>query len=162
VTDITSLNSLDIIFVVIVGFFLIRGLFRGLVTELGAIIGVVGGFLLANRYYTEAMPYVNKVITDESWVGIVSYAGVFLGVILLTSLLAAVIHTIIGSTPAAWLDHLAGLLLGGLKGVLICCVLLACITYFLPNAEFVTNSKSVPYLQQATSYLQQYIPERSF
>lgn len=156
------MNSLDIVFIVIVGFFLVRGLFRGLVTELGALFGVVGGFLLANRYYPEAEPYVSKIISDSSWVGIASYAGVFLGVILITSLLAAVIHTIIDSSPAAWLDHLAGLLLGGLKGVLICCVLLACITYFLPKAEFVTNSKAVPYLQQATTFLQQYIPEKTF
>ncbi len=156
------MNSLDIIFIIITGFFLIRGLFRGLITEVGAIIGVVGGFLAANAYYDKAAPYVGKVITDSSWVGIASYAGIFLGVILLTSIIAAILHKIIGATPAAWLDHAVGLALGGLKGVLICCVLLACITYFLPRAEFVQNAKTVPYLRQATVFLQQFMPQRSY
>lgn len=156
------MNSLDILFIVIAGFFLIRGLFRGLVTEIGALIGVVGGFLLANAYYDKAAPYVGKVITDSSWVGIASYAGIFLGVILLTSVIAAILHRLLNATPAAWLDHAAGLVLGGLKGVLICCVLLACITYFLPNAEFVRSAKTVPYLRQATTFLQQFMPQRPY
>lgn len=156
------MNSLDIIFIVITGFFIIRGLFRGLITETGAIFGVVGGFLIANNYYTEAAPYVSKIISDSSWVGIASYAGIFLGVIIISSIIAAILHKIIGATPAAFLDYAGGLLLGGVKGTLICCVLLACITYFLPQAEFVQNSQTAPYLRQATVFLQQFMPERPY
>ncbi|GFM35798.1 colicin V biosynthesis protein [Desulfovibrio psychrotolerans] len=160
--DIRIMNALDITFIVITGFFLIRGLFRGLITEMGAIVGVIGGFLAANAYYAQAAPYVSTVIADSAWAGIAAYAGIFIGVIIGTSLLAAILHKLIGATPAAWLDHFSGLLLGGVKGVLICTVLLACITYFMPNADFVYNSQTAPYLQQTTAFLRQFMPERLY
>ncbi len=155
------MNALDIFFIIVIGFFLIRGLFRGLVTEAGAILGVVGGFLIANAYYEKAEEYIKVLLPDSSWIGVISYVAVFLGIIILTSLAAALLHKLIGASPVAWLDHAIGLLLGGLKGVLICCVLLACVLFFLPDAEVLRTSRIAPYLQLVTDALLRLMPARA-
>ncbi|MGD9259358.1 MAG: CvpA family protein, partial [Desulfobacterales bacterium] len=38
------MNPFDILIIIILGYSLIRGLFRGLVKEVASIIGVLGGF----------------------------------------------------------------------------------------------------------------------
>jgi len=47
------MNALDVVIAVIVGFCLIRGIFRGLIKELSSIIGVFAGFYFAGNaeYY---------------------------------------------------------------------------------------------------------------
>lgn len=158
----TSMNTLDIIFVCLTGFFLIRGLFRGMFTEIAAVGGVIGGFIAANIWYADVAPYVGRFIENSSWVGVISYALVFLGVIFGVSIIASLLTKLFDATPAAWFNHLGGGILGGAKGILICCVVLTAVTYFMPRAEFVRNSMTAPYLEQTTSFLQQFLPDKAF
>ena len=43
------MNILDILIAVIVGFCLVRGIFRGIIKELTSIVGVVAGFFASNQ-----------------------------------------------------------------------------------------------------------------
>lgn len=156
------MNILDIIFAVIAGFFFLRGLFRGLVVEVAAIAGLVGGFFLANNYYAEAAPYVAKVISDSSWIGVVSYLTILIGVVLITSLIATGLDKLLDSSPAAWLNHAGGGLIGAAKGLLLCCILLTAMVRFMPWADFLRESTVAPHLHHATSFLGQFMPDRPF
>ena len=48
------MNLLDMLMIAVLSFCAIRGIFRGLVSELFAIIGVLSGFYAAYTYYPEA------------------------------------------------------------------------------------------------------------
>lgn len=153
-------NYLDVAFLAILGLFLLRGLFRGLVEEVAGLVGVIGGVYLANKHNTEMAPYIHKVVADNAWVGILSYVLIFLAVLILVALVARMLRSILAVTFASWLDHVAGGLAGGAKGLLICSVLLALLMHFLPDAQFVKESRVIPYLSEITTLVRGYLPKQ--
>ena len=56
------MNLFDIGVLVIVGFCLIRGGFRGLIREVSGIIGIVAAFYGANTYYLMLVPFAARWI----------------------------------------------------------------------------------------------------
>ena len=61
-----------------------------------------------------------------------------------------------------WLDKLAGLALGLLKGLVICALLLIAIKTFLDDAPFLQKSTIVPYLKGIIEYLYALLPPDLF
>lgn len=151
------MNYLDVIFIVIAGFFCIRGFFRGLILEVASIAGVIGGFILANTYYEQLSIHLEKLL-DPQWTGIAAYAAIFIGVLLCVAIIAKLLRKIIGAAGVAFLDYTLGGVLGGAKGVLVCAILLAFILHFFPDAEVVQTSLTVPHLHILTDMLRQFIP----
>lgn len=152
------MNYLDIIFIVIAGFFCIRGFFRGLILEITSIAGVVGGFILANNYYEQLAIHLESLVSPK-WASVASYALIFIGVLVIAAIISALLRKLIGATGAAFLDHALGGVLGGAKGLLLCCIILAFVLHFFPNAESVQTSVVVPHLSVVTDMLRQFIPK---
>ncbi len=153
-------DYLDVAFLVVLGFFAVRGLFRGLVEEIAGIVGVVGAFWVANQYSTEIAPFMSSFITDESWLGVACYVLVFLGVLIAVSLAARLIKRILDVSFVGWLDHAGGAAVGFIKGLFVCCIVLAVLQEFLSSATFVTESRVAPYLSQAADAIQTFLPEQ--
>ena len=63
------MNLFDIVILVIIGFCLIRGGFRGLIKEVAAIVGVLGGFYGAYRYYQILGGILSKWISTDAYSG---------------------------------------------------------------------------------------------
>ena len=152
------MNYLDVIFIVIAGFFCIRGFFRGLILEVASIAGVIGGFILANTYYGQLSIHLEAFL-DPKWSGIAAYAILFFGVLLCVAILAGLLRKIIGAAGAAFLDYTLGGIIGGAKGVLLCAIILAFILHFFANTEVVQTSLIVPHLRILTDMLRQFIPD---
>ncbi|MBZ2171252.1 MAG: CvpA family protein [Desulfovibrio sp.] len=157
-----NFNMLDAAFLIIVGLFVLRGLFRGFVEEVAGLVGVIGGFILANRHHGDAAPHVAKVVGDPGWVNVIAYVGVFLGVLLVVAIVARIIRKLLVITFAGWLDHMAGGVMGAAKGLLICSILLAVLLHFLPDAAFVRDSRVIPYLSMITGYVKTFLPQQLF
>ncbi len=68
-----SMNSLDILISVIVGFCLVRGIFRGIIKEITSIVGVFVGFYAAYTYYPIVADHLSFLITNKSHLNIVSF-----------------------------------------------------------------------------------------
>ena len=154
------MNILDIIFAVILGYFLIRGLMRGLIIELGALAGVILGFILANKYHSLAAPYVGKVVSDPGWASIISHLVIFLAVVVIVTFISRLLKELMTIVLPGWLDILGGLLVGTLKAAAICSIILFVLLHFAPEADFIKESKSVPYLKQFSEKAREYIPEK--
>lgn len=152
------MNILDVIFLVIIGFFFIRGLMRGLVIELAGVIGAVGGFFLANGYYTELSPYIYKYVTHPGWAGTLAYLAIFIATMMVVTFISQLANKLIPKF-AAWINSTLGGLFGLLKGGVVCLVAFTVMNHFLPHSELVTESKFAPHLEPTATYLEQYIPE---
>lgn len=157
-----NLNMLDAVFLLVAGLFVLRGLFRGFVEEATGLVGVIGGFILANRHHGDAAPHVAKVVDDPGWANVLAYAGVFLGVLVAVAVLARILRKLLVITFAGWLDHLAGGIMGAAKGLLICSILLAALLHFVPDAVFMRGSRVVPYLSLVTGYVNTFLPQELF
>ena len=141
------MNFFDIIVIVILGYCLIRGVFRGLVKELSSIIGVLGGFYAAFTYYTTVAKPLSKWITNTGYLNILSFLIIFCGVFIIISILGVIINYLLKIAFLGWLDRILGSVFGAMKGILIVSVLLIAFTAFLPKGTpVIKDSLLSPYV----------------
>ncbi len=141
------MNFFDIIVIVILGYCLIRGIFRGLVKELSSIIGVFGGFYAAYTYYPILAKPLSKWIANGGYLNILSFLIIFCGVFIIISILGIIINYLLKIVFLGWLDRVSGAMFGAMKGILIVSVLLIALTAFLPkNTPVIKDSLLAPYV----------------
>lgn len=141
------MNPFDILIIVILGYSLVRGLFRGLVKEISSIIGVLGGFYAAYSYYKHLGNLLSGVIHDVSYLNILSFLIIFCGVLILVSALSVIIKYLLNIAFLGWVDRVGGVFFGLTKGILIISVLFISLTAFLPKGTaFIKNSILAPHV----------------
>lgn len=141
------MNLFDIIVIVILGYCLIRGIFRGLVKELSSIIGVFGGFYAAYTYYPVLAKPLSKWIANAGYLNILSFLIIFCGVFIVISILGIIINYLLKIVFLGWLDRVSGAMFGAMKGILIVSVLLIALTAFLPKGTpVIKDSLLSPYV----------------
>jgi membrane protein required for colicin V production len=138
----------------ILGFFLIRGIFRGLVKELSSIVGVFGGFYAAYRYYPQLAKHLTRWIDTSGYANIVSCLVIFIVIYLLISIAGMVIKYLMNIVFLGWTDRFGGLAFGAVKGALIVSAIVIMLTSFLPkNSAMLKGSLVVKYTQGLNSLL---------
>ncbi len=132
---------------VILGYSLVRGLFRGLVKELSSIIGVLGGFYAAYTYYKVLAGLLAGLIHDTSYLNILSFLTIFCFVLIVVGVLGVIIKYVLNIAFLGWVDRIGGVVFGVLKGVLIVSILFITLTAFLPKGTaFIKDSQLAPHV----------------
>jgi len=85
------MNPFDIIIIVILGYSLVRGVFRGLVKEVSSIVGVLGGFYAAFTYYTMLAKILSGLIKEPAYLNILSFLIIFCSVLIIVGVLGIII-----------------------------------------------------------------------
>ena len=141
------MNPFDILIIIVLGYSLVRGLFRGLVKELSSIIGVLGGFYAAYTYYKVLAGLLSRLIHDISYLNILSFLIIFCGVLIIVGVLGVIIKYLLNIAFLGWIDRIGGVVFGVLKGILIVSVLFITLTAFLPKGTaFIKNSELAPHV----------------
>ncbi len=141
------MNFFDIVIIIILGFGVIRGVFRGLIKELASIIGVLGGFYAAYSYYMVLARLLSRWISNVAYLNILSFLIIFCGILIIISILGVVIKYVLNIAFLGWVDRICGAGFGIIKGILIASVLLITLTAFLPrNAPVIKNSMLAPHI----------------
>lgn len=141
------MNPFDILIIVVLGYSLVRGLFRGLVKEVSSIIGVLGGFYAAYTYYKVLAGLLAGLIHDTSYLNILSFLIIFCGVLIVVGVLGVVIKYLLNIAFLGWVDRIGGVIFGVLKGILIVSILFITLTAFLPKGTaFIQNSELAPHV----------------
>jgi membrane protein required for colicin V production len=141
------MNPFDILIIVILGYSLVRGLFRGLVKEASSIIGVLGGFYAAYTYYKVLAGLLAGLIHDTSYLNILSFLIIFSGVLIIVGVLGVIIKYVLNISFLGWADRIGGVVFGVLKGILIVSILFITLTAFLPKGTaFIKNSELAPHV----------------
>lgn len=153
------MNFLDIVLICIVGLFLMRGFFRGLVQEVLSLIAIVLAVLLAANYQHLVVPHLELYISSEMTVSVLSYVTIFFGTIIVFWLLAKFIRTVLEISLLGWVDRLAGAVFGFIEGVLIGLICLMFIQTFMPKSELLEQSHIAPRAQHMVELLAEYAPE---
>lgn len=153
------MNTLDILILVILGFTLVRGLFRGFVGEIASIVGLVVGFILANRHHDQLLPLVASIIPDPALANLISYALIFITGLVLVLIVAGLLRHLLKISLLGWLDRLAGGTMGLIKGGLLSILIVLLLTTFLsPQADILRTSRFAPYVNQFSALLADLMP----
>lgn len=141
------MNFFDILIIVILGYNLVRGLFRGLVKEVSSIIGVLGGFYAAYTYYPLPAKWLSGLIHNTAYLNILSFLIVFCCVLIVVGILGVIIKYLLDIAFLGWADRVFGVCFGIIKGILIVSILFITLTAFLPKGSgIIKNSTMAPHV----------------
>ena len=145
---------LDIIVAVILILAVIKGYRQGLIVALFSLIAFIIGLAAAMKLSVVAAGYIgNAVKVSDKWLPIISFAVVFLIIVLLVRLGAKFIQKTVELAMLGWVNRVGGILLYAALYILIFSVLL----FYADQMNFIkpeTKSASVTY-----SYIQPWGPK---
>lgn len=119
------MSSFDYILLTPVLIGLLRGLMRGFIKELMALISVAAGVLAAKFFAGAVQPVLTSVFSiPDTWALWLAYILLFFGVMVLCTLLRAVITKLIDSLDLGCLNRICGGVFGALKWALVVSVCL--------------------------------------
>lgn len=156
------MNILDVIIVVLMVFLIVRGVMRGLVAEVASLVGIVLGIWLGIRYMNHATTLLKPYVPEFSFLPVVSFALIFLGVLVLCNLLGWGLRVLFKKTLLGWLDRTLGAALAVIKGVVISYLGIVILTvYLVPGTPLVAQSRLAPAVTTSFQLLKNTIsPER--
>jgi len=140
------LSWLDAVIVVVLGFTLVRGAFRGLVRESLGVVSVGGAYVLASHTYHAVEPaFLDTLPTPAIGAG-VSFALTFVGFALVLMLLFRLgEHGLVRAVNLGPVNPAGGLVLGALKGVLVVAILLF-VLRVAPSGEDLAQESAIAHL----------------
>src|SRR5687768_8280805 len=140
---------IDIIVIALMVMAVVKGLSRGFIVALFSMIAFVVGLIAALKLSTVVAEYLDDSINVSArWLPFLAFGLVFIGVVLLVRLLAAVVESTIEMAMLGWVNRIAGIILYAVLYIMIFSVLL----FFATQMKFfdedtLENSATYPYIK---------------
>lgn len=116
---------LDIIFAVIIVLAIIKGYQRGLIVGLFSLVAVIIGLAAAMKLSAVVAGYIgNAVKISEQWLPVISFAVVFMIVVLLIRLGANAIERAVEVVMLGWINKIGGIILYAAIYIIVFSILL--------------------------------------
>ncbi len=133
------MNWLDIVVLVIMIISILVGLKIGLIKALLSLAGSIVGVILAGHYY---IPLSERLsfISQASLAKIVAFAIIFIGIMVIASVLAVLLKWAVSAIMLGWVNHLGGAIFGLVMGAIFCGALLAIWVRFSGDTTVVSES----------------------
>lgn len=157
------LNPFDMVVVVILGFCMISGAFRGIIREAAAISGVLGGFYAAFVFYDRLAPVFSGFIENPHYRYVAAFLLLFFGVFAAAMLLGMLIRAMVQLMLLGVVDRICGALFGAVKGVIIAALIFVLLSAFLPDTSkgVVGDSALAPHINTVAFGIMRVIPEEA-
>ena len=140
---------IDILLIVVLILAIIKGYQRGLIVGVFSFIAVIIGLAAAMKLSTIAASYIGKSIKiSDAWLPVISFAVVFILVVLLIRLGVNLIQKTVEFSMLGWVNRLGGIILYTAIYVLVFSVVLfyaGQVNLIQPTTS--SNSASYPYIQ---------------
>ncbi len=146
------MNAFDLIILVILAFFVVRGVLRGFLRETFGLVGLVLGLILAIRYLDVATKLLGQIIAwPVSVLSVLAFVIVFGTVVVAFQVVIAVLVKFLRVVRLRWIDRFAGGAVGLVKGSILAGAL-ALVVSLLPltgtTAQARADSALVPVMRQ--------------
>ncbi len=131
------MNPIGVGILLFMAYFGFRGFQRGLVDEVGRLVGLVLAIILANRFST----LVAGQIGLESELGrqAAAFIGIFIVTLIAMGFITKAVRTLVELVLLGWLDRLGGVLFGVLKSIVVLGVIIYVVESFQVAEGFVTR-----------------------
>jgi membrane protein required for colicin V production len=148
----------DVIVLAVVGVSTLLGLWKGLVRQVVGLAGVVGGYVLAMKFYG---PLAAKFLAGfrPATGSVISFLAIFIACIIAASIIGWIADKLMGSAGLGVLNRVGGGILGGAKGCLIVSVAVMMLIAFLPPNGVFKGSGTMKYIQPVTDMVSRFAPK---
>jgi membrane protein required for colicin V production len=111
------MNAIDLIILASLALSLVTGFFWGLIRQVIALVGLVGGLTLAGQYYAGVAGFLHGsdgkgLVTDENWARIIAFVGIMILFSLILGIAGSVLRIVARLLFLGWLDRVLGAILG--------------------------------------------------
>jgi membrane protein required for colicin V production len=155
------MNTLDTIFLILIGASIIYSLIRGLVREIFSFLSIILGFFAASYGSAAMANWLRRWIQNETFAQILGFAILFILVAFSISLLGKVFSRVVKKMDLGWADRLGGAAFGFLKSILLIAIILLVLTAFLPaKSKILSESKVSPIAVNIARGLSFLVPEK--
>lgn len=113
----------DYAVLLIIGISILLSVMRGVVREVLALLSWVAAFFVAKTYVGDVVPYLPQVIPNDALRMLAAFVALFLGSLLLMSLLSIAASELIKTLGLGAVDKGLGIFFGFARGFLIVCLL---------------------------------------
>ncbi len=130
----------DIVALVLITWFVIRGIISGLILSLFRLAGIIAGIIVAIKFQNDVTQWllIQFPTFPDQIAKLAASTMIFMGVIILAQILATAIKTLADFALLSWLDKLGGLAIGFFKAVLLISLIYWGIT-LLPSNSIVAS-----------------------
>ena len=136
----------------------VQAFLRGLVREIVAVCSLVAGILLASWNYGRLAVPIGRFISNPAIASTVAFLSIAIGVMILGAILGRLIHATAHAVGLGFFNRLGGALFGLLRGCLIGVAILMAISAFLPESDWVKNSRLAPYFLEGAHAVSFVVP----
>jgi membrane protein required for colicin V production len=135
------MNWLDIVIIVVIVLLGIAGLRQGMIRTVFGIAGLIGGIVLAGRYYDELAARLFP--SGAIWGNIAAYAIIVIATLVVAGVIGWLIAKLVNFAALGWLDRVMGFILGVVIGGLLCAAILAIVVKYYPGMEATINQSVI-------------------
>jgi membrane protein required for colicin V production len=153
----SHMNILDIIIVGLIGFFLIKGIFRGFFREIASLAGVVFGIIIGNHYHPQMADYLKAYIPFEKYLSLVSFIMILLFTVILFNLFGIFLHRLFKRLLIGWFDRTLGICFALIKGIIVSYLIIVLLFWLMPTTPLIVNSKMAPVVKASFEALRNLI-----
>jgi membrane protein required for colicin V production len=151
-------NWLDWTFAAIVAASVIAAIMKGFVRELISLASLVVGLVVAALAYPRAALWFEDLTKSHEIALGLGFLVLFLGVLLLGSLLSLLARKLIKTAGVQWFDRFLGAVFGLVRGVLVDCILLLVLLAFAIKPGAVEQSSLAPYVTTGANVISVVMP----
>jgi len=110
------IDALATFFIITMG---VIGFRRGLVEELGRLLGLIFATIFALRLYVSLGLSLTSWVPVDTWLlFVLSFILIFIGILLLTRMVTKLLHFLFLSKSTKWVNRVMGIIFGIAKGIL--------------------------------------------
>jgi membrane protein required for colicin V production len=157
------MNLVDLAVLGIVGISALLGLSRGFVREmlgLGSwLLALYGAYL----YGPQVVPLATRTIGNPDMASVAAYAGTFLVLVVVLSLLANLVGRMVRVSALGGLDRTLGLVFGMVRGALVTVAAYVLLGALLPHTEAwppqIRQARTIPVLYQGAAWFASLLPD---
>ena len=124
------MNIADLIFLLLALFFVIKGFFRGFISEFMSMAALILGLIAALAFQNQLSALLKDMIKSDTFRPIASFFLLFIGTYILVKLLELLLHNAIEAIKMNSLDRLLGLVWGLLETAVIVLIIVFLIYRF--------------------------------
>ncbi len=138
-------NAVDFVILAIFAITVILGIWKGFVSSLTGLAGLVFGVAAAVKYYPRVEPYLGKITSLEPHASmILSMVIIFVAVQVLFLIIRFILNLLIDVTRLGWLDRTLGAVMGLLAGFLVASVAVEVLLIGIPEWTALKESRLAP------------------
>ena len=125
----------DYIILGVLAFFLIKGLFKGLINQVMSIAGMIAGLILAWKFYPPVSEFGTGAGIPQTVSMTISFILIYAAVVFIAKFLGKTLHKLAKALFLGWINRLAGAVFGFIEGLLLITILLVLVSFTPMNKE---------------------------